>query len=211
MDIFTIYGIVFFVIVLDAGFHLSHAMLDGVMLGIFISVFAFVYQSTQITVIRNSIDGRLFRSKVVRTYWEEALLTRVGQRVSILQFDGFIFFASATSIFDRVKAILGESSKRCSPERIRYFLFDFEHVQSVDESGIKMLKDVQRYVQNYDSEGIEICYTGLRNRLKGRQVYTIYLSGISFCQTRLEKVTIGLRTQSIKKFLLLQIWTTGWN
>jgi sulfate permease, SulP family len=161
VDIFTIYFILVVVIFVDQVLHMTHAMLDGVVLGIVISVFAFVYQSTQITVIRNATDGRLLRSKVVRSYWEEALLTRVGQRVSVLQFDGFIFFASAASIFERVKSILEESSKRRRPEQTRYFLFDFEHVQSVDESGIKMLKDVQRYVQNHDGSAIRICYTGL--------------------------------------------------
>ena len=140
VDIFTIYFILVVVIFVDQVLHMTHAMLDGVVLGIVISVFAFVYQSTQITVIRNATDGRLLRSKVVRSYWEEALLTRVGQRVSVLQFDGFIFFASAASIFERVKSILEESSKRRRPEQTRYFLFDFEHVQSVDESGIKMLR-----------------------------------------------------------------------
>jgi SulP family sulfate permease len=161
VDLFIIFIIVFVVIVLDVGLHYSHAMLDGVLLGIVISVFAFVYQSMRITVIRNCTTGAHLRSKVSRSYWEDAFLTRAGTRVSVLQFDGFIFFASATSIFDKVKELLILSDARSSPERTRYFLFDFEHVNKVDESGIRTLKEVQRFIRGYSVQPIEICYTGL--------------------------------------------------
>ena len=79
-DVATILVIVLVVILLDVFAPDSQvpSMLVAVMCGFVISIYNFVHSSVKVSTAGEGFSGRHFRSKVVRTYWEEALLTRVG-------------------------------------------------------------------------------------------------------------------------------------
>eukprot|EP00943_MAST-04B_sp_MAST-4B-sp1_P006163 g6163.t1 len=159
-DILTIYMIVVIVVVMDSLKTTLPSMLVAVGVGVLLSFVTFIHASVQVKVVRNCDSGEYFRSKVVRTYWEEALLTRVGRRVQIIQLDGFIFFLSANAIFDKVKEIAAESDKRDVSEETRFLILDFFYVENVDESGLKTLKDIRRFIQNHDPHKIDLVITG---------------------------------------------------
>ena len=78
----------------------------------------------------------------MRTFWEEALATRVGDRLGIIVLEGYIFFASAGQILNTFKALVEASAARPKCERMRYIVFDFEHVQNVDFSGVRTFFDL---------------------------------------------------------------------
>ena len=160
LDLATIYGIVLVVVLMDLLTTSSFAMIVAVFSGIFLSFVSFIHSSVQVDVVRKCESGEYYRSKVVRTYWEEALLTRVGKRVQIIQLDGFVFFMSASHVFDVVKSIAAESDKRDAAEQCRFLILDFLYVENIDESGLKMLKDIRRYIQNHEPHRIDLVVTG---------------------------------------------------
>ena len=160
LDLATIYGIVLVVVLMDLLTTSSFAMIVAVFSGIFLSFVSFIHSSVQVDVVRKFESGEYYRSKVVRTYWEEALLTRVGKRVQIIQLDGFVFFMSASHVFDVVKSVAAESDKRDAAEQTRFLILDFVYVENIDESGLKMLKDIRRYIQNHEPHRIDLVVTG---------------------------------------------------
>ena len=85
LDLATIYGIVLVAVLMDLLTKSTYAMILAVFSGIVLSFVSFIHSSVQVDVVRKCESGEYYRSKVVRTYWEEALLTRVGKRVQILQ------------------------------------------------------------------------------------------------------------------------------
>ena len=70
-----------------------------------------------------------------------------------------MFFLSVSHIFDVVKDIIAASDKRSKPEEVRFIILDFLYVENVDESGLKTLKDIRRYIQS-QPHGIHMIITG---------------------------------------------------
>ena len=64
--------------------------------------------------------GTKYQSKVVRRPFEDALLERVGPRTYYIQLEGFIFFASATQVLQKIKDLVDASN-----ESVRHFFFSF--------------------------------------------------------------------------------------
>ena len=91
---------IFSTVVLADLMNLSFALLLAVVVGLVFSTIIFMLQYAQVSVIRNTYQGDGYQSKVVRTYWEEALISRVGCRSGYIQLEGFIFFASAAQVMD---------------------------------------------------------------------------------------------------------------
>ena len=105
--------------------------------------------------------------QVVRTFWEEALITRVGERLGIVVLEGFIFVASAGQILSTFKDMLEASNARPKCERLRYVVFDFEHVQNVDFSGVRTFFDLKRVLK---AEQLCVVFTGLSQKIRDKFV-----------------------------------------
>lgn len=158
MEYGAIWGIFCTVVLGDLG-GLSFSLLLAVVVGLVFSTIIFMLQYAQVSVIRNTYFGHDYQSKVVRTYWEEAFISRVGSRAGYIQLEGFIFFASAAQLMDAVKFII---DKQCAHEafnRMRHLVIDFEYVTNIDYSGVVRLLELRRIVK---SEGIALYISGLR-------------------------------------------------
>lgn len=91
--------LIILVITMIAGF------LQAVALGLLLAVILFVVSYSQVDVVHHELDAATFRSRVARSRIEEIALINNGQRVFILQLQGFIFLAQ-----------LIISSTACAPE-----------------------------------------------------------------------------------------------
>ena len=157
MEYGAIWGIFCTVVIGDiAG--LSFALLLAVVVGLVFSTIIFMVQYAQVSVIRHTYQGTDYQSKVVRTYWEEALISRVGARSGYIQLEGFIFFASAAQLVDAVRDMIirGGTVKETS---IRHLVLDFEFVTNIDYSGVVRLLELRRIVKD---AGIALYISGLR-------------------------------------------------
>ena len=90
-------------------------------------------------------------------------MERVGNRVGIISMEGFIFFASASQIIRQTKQMLAESDTRKPAEQLRYMMYDFEHVDSCDFSGIRTFFDLRRILKN---KRLTVVFTGLTEKLR---------------------------------------------
>ena len=71
LDLLTIYGIVFVVIFMDSVIQTTLSMIYAVVFGVLLSFISYIHSSVQVDVVRTVECGEFYRSKVVRTYWEE--------------------------------------------------------------------------------------------------------------------------------------------
>ena len=172
----------------------SAAMLIAVVVGFLTSTLVFMWQYARVSVIREQYNlasgldvvtnesSKHYSSKVVRPYKEEALLERAANRVAYIQLEGFIFFASATQVLNRIKNVIQISDDLVNSEktrerigeymRLKYLVIDFEHVQSrsqdgtttvgMDYSGLKTFVEVKRIVKEAK---LLVWFTGLSDDL----------------------------------------------
>ena len=127
----------------------------------------FAFQYARVSIIREVLSGRDYHSKVARTFWEEALITRVGVRMGIVVLEGYIFFASAGQTLKTFKDIKETSDARSKCEQLRYIIFDFEHVNNVDFSGVRTFFDLKRVLK---AEKLCVVFTGLSQKIRDKFV-----------------------------------------
>jgi len=83
--------------------------------------FSFLFFSFPfLSFFSDTSTGTKYQSKVVRRPFEDALLERVGPRTYYIQLEGFIFFASATQVLQKIKDLVDASN-----ESVRHFFFFF--------------------------------------------------------------------------------------
>ena len=158
MEYGAIWGIFCTVVVGDIS-GLSFALLLAVVVGLVFSTIIFMVQYAQVSIIRHTYQGTDYQSKVVRTYWEEALISRVGARSGYIQLEGFIFFASAAQLVDAVRDMIIRGGTAENHNKIRHLVLDFEFVTNIDYSGVVRLLELRRIVKD---AGIALYISGLR-------------------------------------------------
>lgn len=103
--------------------------LFGVVLGFFATLLIFVFNYSRTAVVRHSLSGSEYRSRVMRNPESRDALAELSQQVLILRLQGYIFFGTANSLFESVRTRANEST-------IRYVVMDFARVQGLDSTGL---------------------------------------------------------------------------
>jgi SulP family sulfate permease len=109
--------------------------LIGVGVGLVMAVALFAFRYSLIDVVRMELSGTQHRSNVDRTADEVELLRPVRPSIHILKLQGFIFFGTAYSLLQRVRA----REHAADQPPLRYLILDFRHVTGVDSSALLSL------------------------------------------------------------------------
>jgi sulfate permease, SulP family len=125
----------------------------GVGVGLMMALTLFALRYSLIDVVRLELSGAQHRSNVDRTAEEIALLRPVRPSIHILKLQGFIFFGTAYSLLQRVRA------RTHSPDlpQLRYLILDFRHVTGVDSSALLSLAKLLHIGQQADFETLCTC------------------------------------------------------
>ena len=105
-DYALMWGIVL-VIVATVGF------LPGVAAGLVAAIALFVVRYSRIDVVKHSLTARDHRSNIERSEVDADYLQEAGDSVLILQFQGFIFFGTASRITRHVRSRRESTEERC--------------------------------------------------------------------------------------------------
>lgn len=115
----------------------------GVLVGFIAALLIFVFNYSRTTVIRNTLSGSDYRSRVTRSPESRDALAEMSGAVLILRLQGYIFFGTANSLFEKVSA-------RAEQGTMRYAVLDFERVQGLDSTGILSFQKMQQLAANKD-------------------------------------------------------------
>ena len=119
----------------------SVGFLEGIAAGIFIAAALFVISYSRVSVIKNTLSGSVYHSKVDRPKIHRDILHQHGAEIFIMSLQGFIFFGTIQGILDKLRARIADHSQG----RLGYIVLDFRRVTHLDSSavfGITRLKQV---------------------------------------------------------------------
>ena len=130
--------------------------LEGVLVGIVATVTLFVVSYSRTSVVKHQLTGATFKSRVTRSPEDRALLEAIGDRAYFLQLQGFIFFGTANSLLDQVRA-------RVRQTPTRYVVMDFRQVIGLDSTA---LLSFDKMVQLGREQGFTVVLSGLADKMR---------------------------------------------
>ncbi|HEX9036840.1 MAG TPA: SulP family inorganic anion transporter [Ktedonobacterales bacterium] len=128
--------------------------LNGIIFGLALALMLFVVSYSRVSIVRFALSGRDYHSRVTRGFQQQQFLETAGAQLAILKLQGFLFFGTANSLFDRVR----EEVQR-SPVAIRFVLLDFTQVSGLDSTG---LLSFARMLQWTQERRVTLALTGMR-------------------------------------------------
>jgi SulP family sulfate permease len=126
--------------------------LTGIVLGLGIMVMIFVITYSRTSIFYREDTAERIPSNVDRTANHERALTKMRSSIYIQELQGFIFFGTATSILNRVRARVADD------DPFEFLVVDFQRVTGLDSSA---LFSFIRLRQLLDSHEIALVFTHL--------------------------------------------------
>lgn len=159
------YGVVLLIMAVIA----VEGLLAGVGVGLVAALALFAAEYSRVRVVRRALSGTTRRSRVTRPDAERQLLDAQGERIVIFELQGYIFFGTASSLLDTIRARLG-AAPAPGP---RYLILDFAGATGLDSSGLYAFSRLQQQSPGWD---VTVLLSGLPATLR-RQLEAAGLVG----------------------------------
>jgi len=118
----------------------AFGFLQGVGVGMGIALLLFVVKYSRVNVRKHVLTGANYHSTVDRPLAHRQLLREKGERLYILQLQGFIFFGTAQALLDSIRDRLAEGSL----PRPDYLILDFRRVTGFDSSAVSIFLRIKQ-------------------------------------------------------------------
>ncbi len=128
---------------------------EGILIGVILSLAMLIYRSTKphFAVLGQVPDTHFYRN--VNRF--EGLL-KTTEDVLIVRFDAQLYFANISFFKDKLEEFVFNKGKK-----LRLIIIDGESINSIDSSGIYMLKDL---INKYKKLNIEIAFSGMKGPVR---------------------------------------------
>ena len=192
------YAVVLLILVVIAGTN----FLTGVAVGLATMIILFVLNYSRIDVVFHALSGAELQSNVERCTYHRRALADLGQRIYILELQGFIFFGTANTLLERIRARVADTQL----PKVRYIILDFRRVAGLDSSaGLSFTKGKQLA----EAQGITLVLThipekiqhqlglsGLSEKDKDVRIFSDLDRGLEWCEEQLLEINMitGLHT-----------------
>jgi SulP family sulfate permease len=191
----------------------KYSFLQGVIVGLIISVVLFVINYSRINMVRNSLSGADYQSNVDRNPVERALLVRKGSQIMILKLQGYIFFGTANKLVNQISDRLGNKALT----RLEFVLLDFSMVTGVDSSALNRLTRMKQIAEvsnfflifTHISAGLTHQFQkyGLTQTEQKIKIFPDLDHGVEWCENRILDDETALARQEDKTLLERQTET----
>lgn len=148
----------YFVVILILAVIATVSFLAGVAVGLGVMAIIFIVNYSRVDVVRHAMSGSEFTSNVERSEHQQQFLRKFGDRVYILQLQGFIFFGTANALLDRIRKYLAEDDER----PIRFLILDFQRVSGLDSSAVYGFIKSKQFA---DERDIQLVFTDVEGEL----------------------------------------------
>ena len=135
----------YFVIVLILVVIAAVGFLEGIVIGLLMSIVLFVLSYSKVEVVKHELTGTTFHSNVERSEYLKRIIADHGEQISILPLQGFIFFGTANRLLDRVN----ERVEKEGSLHLKYLIFDFRQVTGLDSSTINSFIKLRIMAKNH--------------------------------------------------------------
>jgi SulP family sulfate permease len=128
---------------------------EGILIGIILSITMLIYRSTKPHI---AILGKVPKTHFYRNVSRFEGLLKVYEDILIVRFDAQIFFANVSFFKDKLEDFVIEKG-----DKLKLIIIDGESINSIDSSGIYMLRDV---INKYKRMNIEIAFSGMKGPVR---------------------------------------------
>lgn len=149
----------FLIILLILAIIALRGFLEGIVVGLVLTIIIFVVNYSRISVVKHILTGRDYRSRVSRSRREQEILNAHGDQIYILKLQGFVFFGTANNLFEQIRERLLQSGR--AP--LRYAVLDFEQVTGLDSTGLLSFAKMLQLVQE---EHVTLTITGASSGMR---------------------------------------------
>jgi SulP family sulfate permease len=147
--------VVILIIIATMGF------LEGIVVGLLVSIVLFVINYSKVEVVKHELTGKTFKSNVERSEHLKQIIDQCGDQIFILSLQGYIFFGTAHHLLQRVLT----RSDNIDDSPLRYLLFDFRQVTGLDSSVINSFNKLQ-VLANKNNFYVLLC--GMNENMKSQ-------------------------------------------
>ena len=123
-------------------------LLPGIALGIVVAISFFVLEYSRMDVIKQELSANIYRSNLDRSFAQNQLLQREGEKILIFRLQGYIFFGTAYRFYEHIQSVIKDEDR--SP--LKFLILDFKSVRGFDVSAIVDFKKLKRLADRHDIE-----------------------------------------------------------
>lgn len=121
----------------------------GIVVGVILASFHFLWENTKIPIISNAYTGEVARSTVIRHPLQEQFLHKIGKQIYVLKLQGFLFFGTIGKVEKDIKEMFDGESFEKTP--IRYLVLDFKNVLNIDFSAAEGLNRIRNFIKDHNA------------------------------------------------------------
>ena len=125
---------------------IAFGFLEGIGVGLIITVILFVLRYLRISVVKNEFSGALYHSRMERSLNERHWLREQGKAIVIFQLQGFIFFGTGQRLLDHW--LNRKQADESIP--VRYLILDCHLVTGFDSSALLSLRRLAQLTEQQD-------------------------------------------------------------
>jgi sulfate permease, SulP family len=127
----------------------------AVLVGIIASCLNFALSYSRVGVVQHDLDGRVIHSTVLRPQQHQDILASDPEGLRVLVLRGVIFFGTASTLLERVRAFLTEPKAGAGA---KVLVLDFTHVASTDSSAALTFSKIRHLAE---ANGVHVLLCGL--------------------------------------------------
>ncbi len=172
-------------------------LLQGIALGLLISLFIFIVKYSRVNVVKNALSGDLMQSNVERSPEEEAFLVAHGGKTLIIFLQGYLFFGNTNTIYHIVKELALENKPS-------HLLFDLAKVAGLDSSSNHSFMKTYNFCEK---NKIQVIFTraplNLYKNLQAHanlygpsikiKMFSLLDEGLDWCERRLLQSSVSMK------------------
>ena len=149
------YGVILIILIVIG----TIGFLEGIGVGLLLSIALFVINYSKIEVIKHELSGQTIHSNVERSEKLKSVISRRGDQIFVLPLQGFIFFGTAHRLLERVSHRLSLDSE----ESLTYVVFDFRQVTGLDSSTINSFNKLKIMAVN---KGFRVLFCDMNKTMR---------------------------------------------
>jgi SulP family sulfate permease len=113
---------------------------QGIATGVVTAIILFIHNYSRVDVVTHALSGAQFTSNVDRPLREGRWLREQGDAICILKLQGFIFFGTATHVFEEIR----ERAAAADRLPLKFVVLDFRRVTGLDSSAVFSLRKAEQ-------------------------------------------------------------------
>lgn len=172
--------------------------LKGIAVGVAAGIVLFVIRYSRITIVRHALSGLDLHGKLDRTEEAREILRTTAGAIAIFKLQGYIFFATAHRVLDRLRQRLDDPLQPA----LRYLILDFRRVSGLDASAVFSFEKMVRYAEERhyrivlakmsDDVASQLQRAGILKHASERvQVFPGLYRGLEWCENRILSTSRG--------------------